>query len=61
VTGPLRLTLSDAQLHALTVACTKARKGTTTIRVELAALEALIVDHGRALRLVPHDVPREHE
>lgn len=53
----LRLTLTEPQLAGLVDAATRTRANSTTVRVELAALEALIVDHTRALQLVPHDVP----
>jgi methylmalonyl-CoA mutase N-terminal domain/subunit len=53
----LALTLTDAQLAGLVDAAQRVRSSSTTVRVELAALEALIVDHTRALQLVPHDVP----
>jgi hypothetical protein len=53
----LALTLTDAQLAGLVDAAQRVRSSSTTVRVELAALEALIVDHTRALQLVPHDGP----
>jgi hypothetical protein len=58
VTDSLRLTLTDAQLHRLTEEVHR-RENRTTVTVDRAALEALIIDHGRALRLLHHEVPFE--
>jgi hypothetical protein len=54
---PIELTLPTPSFDALVSAVHKAKKGTRTVRVDVAALEALIVDHGRLLRAVPHKEP----
>jgi hypothetical protein len=54
---PILLTLPTPSFDALVETLHKARKGTTTVRVDVQALEALIVDHGRLLRATPHKEP----
>jgi hypothetical protein len=53
----IELTLTDAQLDHVTQQCARTRRGTKMITVELAAVEAMLVDYGALCRAVPHDVP----
>lgn len=62
---PITLTLPRPSFEALVEATHKtqrrrraAARGTTTVRVSLVALEALLIDHGRLLRAVPHKEPQ---
>lgn len=59
MTEPIFLTLPAPSFDALVATIHKAKKGTRTVRVDVAALEALIVDHGRLLRAVEHKEPSE--
>lgn len=61
MTEPVILTCPTKSYDALVTTIHKAKKGTRTVRVDVAALEALIVDHGRLLRAVPHITPEEPE
>jgi hypothetical protein len=56
---PILLTLPTPSFDALVETLHKARKGTRKVSVDVEALEALIVDHGRLLRAVSHKEPSE--
>lgn len=50
---PLKLKLTDDQEHALYAVAFAGRKTSGMIRVDRAALQNLLVDHGRALDALP--------
>ena len=50
----VNLELSQSAFDRLVIAVNKAKNGTETLRCRVADLEALIVDHGRLLRVTPH-------
>ena len=56
---PIQLTCPHAAYQHLTDTVHKTKQGTKTVRVEVSALEALLVDHSRLLRAVPHKEPSE--
>jgi len=56
MTKKTTLECSHDQLHALHVAVDKARKGSTTIRVDRAALDALLKDQLKLINLHKHEL-----
>jgi hypothetical protein len=50
----LKLTCPRKSFDALVEAVHKTKAGTETMRVKVADIEALLIDHGRLLRAVPH-------
>lgn len=54
MTDRVQLECSVAAYERLIAATHKAKNGTETIRVKVADLEALLIDHGRLLRAHAH-------
>lgn len=54
MTDAVQLECSEAAFWRLVTATNKAKNGTETIRVKVADLDALVIDHGRLLRACPH-------
>lgn len=51
--APLQLKLTDDQEHALYSIAFSGRKTTGLVRVDREALQALLIDHGKALAALP--------
>jgi len=46
----ITLEMTHCQLHSLTTDLEKVKSSSTTVKVDKAALQALILDHGRLVR-----------
>ena len=54
----IELITSCAGFDRLVTAINKTKEGTETIRIRSEDLRALLIDHGRLLRVTPHKEPQ---
>jgi hypothetical protein len=54
---PIELSCPRASFEALVQAVQKVKNGTQRMTVKVEDIEALLIDHGRLLRAVPHKEP----
>jgi hypothetical protein len=59
MSDPITLSCPQAAFDAIWARLHKTKAGTSTISISVKHLEALMIDHGRLLRAVPHSEPKE--